>query len=416
MVLVAGVVCEPLWIRSVNPIATVILIRHRSMNLRTARIHTRRINNKFSPAMSTSSICTGQMLTRKPRLQLACGSQVELQAPKKDKHLDYGSLLFPPHAQAKIQNRARYQSLPAQSIMPTVQMDTAGYRPPSNVKPALLVIGLALIYPALLARRIYFEPGGIYALDIKWSLVWFVIYILQLTFYTIPFFITPLNALPRTADEKLLTGALDKLIRRHEGITELTRKVPNNGLIYVRGLLHFTHTVALTSPQALQEVLNTRSYDFEKPRGARRFLTRVLGTGLIVAEGATHRWQRKAVGPAFQQRHIRDLVPLFWAKARQMVDGIASGKAVGSDRMNRDQQAFKGVRVNNRGQKETEVEIGGLASRATLDIIGKAGFGRDFNTVINSEDELAKQYDIILDPQKGKNAKVIMLYMAVRLV
>ncbi len=51
------------------------------------------------------------------------------------------------------------------------------------------------------------------------------------------------------------------------------------------------------------------------------------------------------------------------------------------------------------------------ASRATLDIIGVAGLGRDFNTLDNSNDELARTYDSILDPKKGS----LILYFAVNM-
>ena len=47
-----------------------------------------------------------------------------------------------------------------------------------------------------------------------------------------------------------------------------------------------------TSPEALSEVLTTKSYDFVKPSMLRNGLGRILGTGLILAEGDEHK-----VGP-----------------------------------------------------------------------------------------------------------------------
>lgn len=48
----------------------------------------------------------------------------------------------------------------------------------------------------------------------------------------------------------------------------------------------------MTSPQALSEVLVTKSYDFIKPQQLRNGLGRVLGIGILVAEGDEHK-----VGP-----------------------------------------------------------------------------------------------------------------------
>lgn len=62
------------------------------------------------------------------------------------------------------------------------------------------------------------------------------------------------------------------------------------------------------------DVLHTNSYDFVKPLGARQFLARGLGYGLILSEGDAHRTQRKALTPAFTIKNIRAMYPLMWEK------------------------------------------------------------------------------------------------------
>lgn len=289
------------------------------------------------------------------------------------------------------------------------KMRTAEYKAPSNIPPSLLVVGLALVYPALLARRIYYERDGIRGLSLFPSLIWFLLYLLQLHYYTLPFLTSPLNVLPRPSDERPLTGNLLGLIKRQNAMTNWSRTVPNKGLIHIRGILHITHAVMVTSPAALMDVLNTHSYDFQKPAAGRKFLTRVLGTGLIVAEGPTHSAQRRAVAPAFQGKHVRELVPLFWAKSRQMADVLAAGTPVDTDRQQKSADAGRTV-TNVDGKKVVEVEIINFASRATLDIIGKAAFGRDFNTIENSDNELAKNYEIIMDPNK-KGIRLVLYFV-----
>lgn len=47
--------------------------------------------------------------------------------------------------------------------------------------------------------------------------------------------------------------------------------------------------VLLTSPKALGEVLTTKSYNFVKPSSFKANLERVVGLGLVLAEGAEHK-------------------------------------------------------------------------------------------------------------------------------
>ena len=45
----------------------------------------------------------------------------------------------------------------------------------------------------------------------------------------------------------------------------------------------------ITSPRALSEVLTTKSYIFVKPKPMRAGLGRILGVGVLLAEGDEHR-------------------------------------------------------------------------------------------------------------------------------
>lgn len=49
----------------------------------------------------------------------------------------------------------------------------------------------------------------------------------------------------------------------------------------------------VTNPKALSEVLVQKSYDFAKPGSLRLGLGRILGIGLIVAEGEEHKVERR---------------------------------------------------------------------------------------------------------------------------
>jgi cytochrome P450 len=157
-------------------------------------------------------------------------------------------------------------------------------------------------------------------------------------------------------------------------------EIPNDGIIRIPGFFN-QDWLFLTDPATLSEVLVHKAYDFEKPSSIRQFLRIVLGDGLIVVEGDEHRFQRKHVSPAFSFRHIKDLYPLFWSKSVEMKNCVAA-------------QACQ----------EDVVEINQWANKATLDIIGVAAFGRDFHSLTTADNELAKNYEEILEPTTNKAA------------
>jgi cytochrome P450 len=51
----------------------------------------------------------------------------------------------------------------------------------------------------------------------------------------------------------------------------------------------------ITSPKALSEVLTTKSYNFAKPYALRAGMSRILGVGILLAEGDEHKVSRRFV-------------------------------------------------------------------------------------------------------------------------
>lgn len=156
--------------------------------------------------------------------------------------------------------------------------------------------------------------------------------------------------------------------------------VPNDGLIRYLGLFN-RERILLTKPKALAEVLNTKNYEFQRPQFLLRGIMKILGVGLLLSEGDDHKFQRKGLMPAFAFRHIKELYPIFWSKSREMVRAIEEQDLVGE-------------------KPSKEVEIGGWASRAALDIIGLGGMGQDFNSLANPDTELNNTYRKVFSPSK----------------
>jgi cytochrome P450 len=160
--------------------------------------------------------------------------------------------------------------------------------------------------------------------------------------------------------------------------------IPNDGLIRVPRFAR-TYELLPTNAKVLSEVLVAKAYEFQKEPHGRKLLRLVLGDGLVVAEGDTHKFQRKNIQPIFNFRKVKALYPLMWAKAVEMTKCIKADMATES---------------HGDQKNESIVEVNQWASRATLDIIGVSALGREFNTLNNSDDELLPLYEWIFNPSR----------------
>jgi len=255
----------------------------------------------------------------------------------------------------------------------------------ASVLPAVLVLYLAQS-----------QTSFIHNVPLTVAALFSAAYVWILAKWTVPFFFNPLRHLPSPPGDWFLLGHGPALLSRPPGALFLkyVKAVQNNGLIHLRGFLHIGSSLLATSPEVLAEVLNNKPYDYEKPPRARRFLARILGDGLIIVEGKEHKMQRKSVAPAFQGRNIKDLVPTFWMKAKELTDAIALQ-----------------LRASASSTEPGVVEIKKFISCATLDIIGLACLGRDFNSLANPDSDLVKQYEVILAPDKGSLATYFAVNM-----
>ena len=163
--------------------------------------------------------------------------------------------------------------------------------------------------------------------------------------------------------------------------------MPNDGLI--KYSIWFRDRLLVTNPQALGEVLVTKNYEFIKPQQLRNGLGRLLGIGILLAEGDEHKLQRKNLMPAFSFRHIKDLYPVFWQKSREMTEEIAKASAMTekTEQPPEDEETADAPK-----HAPGAVEVSNFTSRATLDIIGLCGMGQDFGSLKNPENKLNQTY------------------------
>lgn len=179
-----------------------------------------------------------------------------------------------------------------------------------------------------------------------------------------------------------MIGRIKSTFERPPGqdFLQWVKEIPNDGFIRFFGLFG-RELILVTNPKALSEILVSKSYTFQKPDKGRDFLRMFLGDGLVVTEGDQHRFQRKNTMPVFSFRHIKDLYPMMWTKAVGLVTRVDK---------------------EGEGQPTQTIDISAWSMKATMDAIGVAGLGREFNTLVNSDDPLIRNFEEIVEPSTEK--------------
>lgn len=171
--------------------------------------------------------------------------------------------------------------------------------------------------------------------------------------------------------------------------------VPNDGIIRYLGIFNIERLLPL-SPQALAEILVTKSDDFVKPQTMRNGIGRILGFGLLFAEGDVHKAQRKKLMPAFASRHIKELYPVFWEKSRESALAM-------TNKVHMDAGKPKASEIGQIAANQAIIELCGWASRTTLDIIGVAGMGKDFGAIADPDTPLFRTYRALFQQSQGSS-------------
>ncbi|KAM0715985.1 hypothetical protein Q7P37_008499 [Cladosporium fusiforme] len=192
--------------------------------------------------------------------------------------------------------------------------------------------------------------------------------------------LSPIKHLP-TPDQ----GPLHKRFFKEpnpDQLAQWARDIPNDGFIRYHGILNI-QKVLVTDPAAVQDIFITKPYSFIKPPPITKIIRSLLGDGLVVVEGEAHKTQKKAVQPAFKVRQIKDLCPVFERKTAELIGLLKEGIKV------------------NASDEASPVDLGTYLHRVTLDLIGIAGFGLDFNCLKDPENQLATDYARGFNPSKS---------------
>lgn len=190
-----------------------------------------------------------------------------------------------------------------------------------------------------------------------------------------------LKDLPGPPSPSWLYGNLKDIFKAENSVLHEAWVEKYGNTLKYRGWLGRDRLYTLDT-RALNYVLS-HSNEYQKPALARFNLGQILGEGILFVEGEQHRQQRRIMNPAFGPAQIRELTEIFVAKAIQLRD-------------------LWNTEVSKAGEP-ARINVLNSTSKATLDVIGLAGFNYNFDS-LNTEgkpNELHKAFETMFRSLTG---------------
>jgi len=139
-------------------------------------------------------------------------------------------------------------------------------------------------------------------------------------------------------------------------------------------------------PLAISHILQ-HSDTYTKPERVRKNMADLLGNGVLVAEGADHKNQRKILNPSFSAGAVREMVPIFYDKAYELKDKLQG--MIDDATIEASPTPAVEIDIVKGGRK---IDVMRYLGQTTLDVIGIAGFNYDFKSLSQPKNELAEAY------------------------
>jgi cytochrome P450 len=136
--------------------------------------------------------------------------------------------------------------------------------------------------------------------------------------------------------------------------------------------------LSIADDQAIKHMTVKNPYNFPKPVRAKLWMVRILGEGVLLAEHMEHAYQRKTLNPGFSISAIRTFTPIFWEKALLMAD-------------------LQRNEMEAAGKPSISFEVLEWLNRCTLDIIGKAGFGYNIDSLKDCTLPIREAYRLVFN-------------------
>jgi cytochrome P450 len=195
-----------------------------------------------------------------------------------------------------------------------------------------------------------------------------------------PRFVSPLRNVPGPSGGHLFTGQFVPIRLSSPPGAQLSKwmeTIPNDGLLRARYVLG-ADAIIPTNEAMIKSIIHDNAYDYEKQPRVTSMFRQILGGGLLLSEGDDHKAQRKQMASSFQTQVARDLHPLIWAKALELITMLKEEVP------------------------KAEFDFSTWCTRVTLDIMGTAGFGKDFESLKkNRHDLIIQDYQALVKPSSN---------------
>ncbi|KAI1262836.1 cytochrome P450 [Xylariaceae sp. FL1019] len=202
----------------------------------------------------------------------------------------------------------------------------------------------------------------------------FALYVVVWLSWLFPFYFSEMRNIP-TVPGFPLWGQFFEIITTECGVPQ--RQWHKDHGTIVRYFFPFgAERLSIADDGALKHMTVKNPYNYPKPVRAKLWMVRILGEGVLLAEGPEHVHQRKSLTPGFSIQAIRGLTPVFWQKSLLLA------------KLWREEMTAENVTTKS-------FEVLEWLNRTTLDIIGSAGFGYDINSLEDPETPIREAYRLV---------------------
>ncbi|KAG7448645.1 cytochrome P450 [Guyanagaster necrorhizus] len=183
-----------------------------------------------------------------------------------------------------------------------------------------------------------------------------------------------ISHIPGPESKSFLYGNLPELFQAQAGEIDFKWQQMYGDVIRIRAPLG-EDRLLISDPKALQYIYHTASYRFPKPQSRVQISRLTFGPGITNVDGDDHKRHRKVMLPGFGGPESKSFFPTFFACAEKMAQRWKDSIEVSPD-------------------QSTVLDVSSWISRATLDAIGQAAFDYEFGALDDSDNVLAKAFDL----------------------
>ncbi|CAG8695500.1 34193_t:CDS:2 [Gigaspora margarita] len=202
------------------------------------------------------------------------------------------------------------------------------------------------------------------------ALVGYVLY----KYHIYPLYLSPLRKIPGPPVSNFILGHYATFLKNGLGYALAHLAKQYGGIVRFHGLFNKPYILIADSKLA-QKILVNHPYDYLRSFVNENVARETFGEGILLANGDTHKRQRKMMNPSFAFVNIKEMVPTFVQAGHKLKDIWME-------------------QIGNK--KEERITITALIPNITLDIIGLVGFNYEFNST-TSDSELAQAYHSLID-------------------